>query len=312
MPGFWNGPCLEHGLRLFHSHEQPLPEFPALTHANEAVCTSSHVLAPHRHPAWEICYFVAGQAVWDVAGTRFPVRAGDAFISRPGELHSGRPDPRDPNHNCAIGFDPAALPLPSAIPAPSPGELGHAVAEARAVDDAFGLFGARVIHTGPGPEVLFRRILGELDEVHHGADPRRRALAVAMVQALLVELFVLVTRAGLGTGQAAQVVPRRTDLRELLAWIATRLDAPPSLEEMAGRIGLSPGHLAVVFRRELERTPLEQITEMRVAEACVRLADPRVSVTEVAHGLGFCSSQYFSAVFRKYRGCTPGAWRRRR
>lgn len=312
MAAYWNGPYVEAGLRFFHSHEQPLPEFPALTHANEAICTPAHVLAPHRHPAWEICYFVAGQATWDVNGAKFPIRAGDVFISRPDELHSGRPDPQDPNHNCAIGFDPAALPLPTAALAAAPDELGHAVAEARAVDDAFDLFGARVIHTGPGPEAIFRRIIGELDEVHHGADARRRALAVAMVQALLVELFVLVTRAGLGTGQAAHAVPRRTDLRELLAWIGTRLAAPPSLDEMAARIGLSPAHLAVVFRRELGRTPLEQVTEMRISEACARLDDQRANVTAVAHGLGFCSSQYFSAVFRKHRGCTPSAWRRRR
>jgi AraC-like DNA-binding protein len=310
----WNGPHPEYGYRHFHSYEQPFPEFPALTHVNEAVCLASHVLEPHHHSAWELCCFVGGRAEWEVGGARFPVAAGDVFVSRPGELHAGRPDPVDPNHNCAIGFDPAILPgaLPGTLAGPStaPAELGRAVAQARVCDDAFGLFGARVVHTGPGPEVVIRRILHEIDQVADEADARRLMLAVAMVQALLVELFVLVTRAGLDRqAQLVQGGPRRDDLQALLAWVGTRLDTPPTLDEMADRIGLSPAHLVVVCRRETGRTPLEQVTEMRVAEACRRLVGSSASVTAVAHDLGFCSSQYFSAVFRRHRGSTPSAWR---
>lgn len=300
------GPLPEHGLRHFHAYEQPLPEFPAFTHVNEAVCTAEHSLREHRHPAWEICYFIGGRAEWSAGGERFAIGPGDLFISRPGELHGGRPDPRDPNHNCAVGFDPACLPL-ARIPALANDDLGAALGEARRCDEAFQLFGAHVLHSGPGPEVLMRRLLAELDALH--ADPRQRPLCLAMVQALLVELFVLVTRVGLATRQPA--APRRRDLRELLAWLDSRLEEPPSLDDMAERIGISPAHLIVLCRRELGRSPLEELTERRIAEACRRLADPRASVTAVAHGLGFCSSQYFSAVFRRCRGCTPTAWRRR-
>lgn len=308
----WNGPNAEYGYRHFHSYEQPFPEFPALTHVNEAICLPTHVLRPHHHPAWELCCFVGGRAEWEVGGARFPVAAGDAFVSRPGEQHAGRPDPLDPNHNCAIGFDPAILAPVLSGPRNEPAELGGAVIEARVCDDAFGLFGARVVHTGPGPELVVRRILHEIDQVADETDPRRRVLAVAMVQALLVELFVLVTRAGLDRRAAVsgdEAGPRRSDLRELLAWVGTRLDEPPTLDAMAARIGLSPAHLVVVCRRETGRTPLEQVTEMRIAEACRRLVATPDSVTEVAHGLGFCSSQYFSAVFRRQRGTTPSAWR---
>lgn len=309
----WNGPHSDYGYRHFHAYEQPFAEFPALTHVNEAVCLPDHVLQPHHHPAWELCCFVGGRAEWEVGGARFPVVAGDVFVSRPGEVHGGRPDPSDPNHNCAIGFDPLALPQALLGAVAAPAELDRAVAQAVVCDDAFGLFGARVVHTGPGPEVVIRRILAEIDAVADEQDMRRRLLAVVMIQALLVELFVLVTRSGLeqqaGVLPLREHGPRRDDLRDLVAWISTRLDAPPTLDEMAARIGLSPAHLVVVFRREIGRTPVEHVTEMRIAEACRRLVTPRATVTSVAHDLGFCSSQYFSAVFRRHRGATPSEWR---
>ena len=96
---------------LFHSFESPLPELPALLHVNEAVCTPDHVLSAHAHPTLEICYFLAGHAEWSSGGERFRLGPGDFYVSRPGEAHSGVPDRRDPNHNFAVGFDPARLPL---------------------------------------------------------------------------------------------------------------------------------------------------------------------------------------------------------
>jgi AraC-like DNA-binding protein len=297
----FHGPLPGHGLQHFHAYDQPLSDFAAFTHVNEAICTADHRLREHQHPAWEICYFIGGRAEWSAGGERFAIGPGDVFITRPGEIHGGRPDPRDPNHNCAVGFDPACLGLGLSA------DLGAAVSEAKHCDDTFGLFGLHVIHTGPGPEVLMRRILSELDALTD--DARHRPLCLAMIQALLVELFVLVTRASLSA--TPPPTPRRRDLRELLSWIGQRLEEPPSLDAMADRIGLSPAHLVEVFRRELGSTPLEHLTELRIAEACRRLADPRATVTDVALDLGFCSSQYFSAVFRRRRGCTPTAWRRR-
>lgn len=299
------GPHPGFQLSRFHAYEQPLPEFPAFTHINEATCQPGHRLHAHHHPEWEISVIVSGRAQMTAGGVSHLLQAGDLFITRPHEVHSGRTDPEHPLHDCAVGFDPARLLMPGLLP--EPGDVGGALAEAQSCDETFGLFGRHVIHAGPGPEVLCQRILAELDALD--GDPRRRRLCLAMVQALLVELIVLATRAGLDA--AAPPAPRRRDLRELLAWIGTRLDEPPTLPEMAERIGLSTAHLVVVCRAELGRTPLEQVTEMRITEACRRLADPAASVTAIAHDLGFCSSQYFGAVFRRRRGCAPSAWRRR-
>jgi AraC-like DNA-binding protein/quercetin dioxygenase-like cupin family protein len=306
----------ENGYAWFHSHEKPLPEFPALTHVNEARCTAAHVLGAHSHPAWELVWFAAGRARWTCAGETLDLGPGDVHVARPGEVHSGRPDPRDPNHNLALGFDPALLPLTGAgagprIIAPAH-DVGAAVAEAEVAVDAFGLDGTRVVRGVAGLLPLGQRMLAELDNL--AEDPRRRALTVAMVQSLLVEIAVTVTRAAIDARASALDAPGargplRDDLRGLLEWIGKRLDAPPTVAEMAARIGLSPAHLTVVFRQQTGRTPVEHVTALRVERACALLDDRRRSITAIAMDLGFCSSQWFATVFRRHCGVSPSAWR---
>ncbi|MBA3710214.1 MAG: AraC family ligand binding domain-containing protein, partial [Planctomycetes bacterium] len=130
------GPEPEQGYRYIHAVGEPFPEFPALTHVNEAICAPDHVLSPHQHEVMEVCYFVVGRAEWTSGGASVQLGPGDFFISEPGEIHGGRPDPAEPNHNFAIGFDPRQLPLGSArgslLPAPSR-DLVDAIGESTAL-----------------------------------------------------------------------------------------------------------------------------------------------------------------------------------
>lgn len=305
-----HGPSDRHGYRHFHGHELPFPEFPAFTHVNEAICLPSHVLPRHAHDHLEICCFVAGRAVWTCAGRDLHLGPGDGIVLRAREIHHGRPDPLDPNHNCAVGFDPSALagmPRPRALSSPE-GDLGDALVEADAVHGALGA-PVRVIPRVQGAEIIARRLIAECDAAP-SAGPER-LLSLALCQALLVELFVHITRCALAAERSAAAPGVRPEIREVLAWLPRRLDDPPGLEAMAARAGLSPMHFAAEFRKATGRTPLEHLTRLRVEAAARRLsADVETSITDIALDLGFCSPQYFSGVFRRHLGCTPTQWRR--
>ncbi len=325
---------------LFHSFESPLAELPALTHVNEAVCTADHVLPAHTHPTLEICYFLAGHAQWSAGGERFRLGPGDFYVSRPGEAHAGVPDPRDPNHNFAVGFDPEQLSLtrtsvprqapdqnlsptlknsgiaahPPFMPAIAGSDMGLAAAEACAVAEDQPL-ASRVIPGGHGAERIYRSMLHELDRID-GQDAPSRMLTVLQIQALLIELFVFVTRLAIAhreraTPQRALGGAMRAGFSELLAWLPTRLADPPSLPELAARVRLTPSHFTVAFKREVGETPLEYLTTLRVDEAARRLRAGADAVTDIALDLGFSSSQYFSLVFKKRKGRTPSEWRGR-
>jgi AraC-like DNA-binding protein/mannose-6-phosphate isomerase-like protein (cupin superfamily) len=300
---------------LFHGHEAPLPEFPAFTHINEAVCTAAHVLHEHAHRHYEFCYIHAGYATWTVGGERFRLRPGDFFVARPGEVHSGRPDPKRPNHNFAVGFDPAQLALPRRLTADALGarEVSLAASEASEVAPVDGPLALRVIPGGQGAERIYRRILAELDAIDGESSPVKRRLCCIQVQALLAELFVLVARLALAhlersAPPRSEPSPRR-EIAALLEWLPEHLAAPPTLGAMAKRAGLSPSQFALVFKREVGRTPIEHLTLLRMQEAETRLKRG-ATVTDTALALGYCSPQYFSAVYKRHHGCAPSATRR--
>ena len=56
-------------------------------------------------------------------------------------------------------------------------------------------------------------------------------------------------------------------------------------------------------------TPNDFLLRVRVEKARELMANRGKTVTEVAFAVGFSSSQYFSTVFRRYTGQTPGEYR---
>jgi AraC-like DNA-binding protein len=323
----------EHHLKFFHSHQDPLPEFPALSHVHEGAATAGHNLAPHTHERFEICYFYSGKAQWFANGKTFHLKPGDIYITKPGEIHGGRADQDDPFHIFVLGLDPSALPVaPLIAPAStrpakqlaapkkqrdaSGRDVARAVDEAEAFHNSFNVLEQRVIPGGEGLEHIFRRILAELDATVK-PDPRSRALKVMVIQAMLVEALVFVARccaahAEKRLPEGTPQIPQRRKFQELLTLLRSRLTEPPSLTEMAEFSNLSPAHFAVAFKRETGLTPLEFVTRLRIDEAAARLSSPRrISVTDVALDLGFSSAQYFSIVFKRVKGCSPSEWKRK-
>jgi len=297
------GPRPDLGYRLLHGHEAPLRSFPSFSHVSETVCSSGHAFAAHAHDAFELCYVLKGRGERVLANERVEMGAGDLCIVRPGERHESRADRHDPYHFFAIAFQPEQISLGGAA---SPGVPADCL---RVLDE-------RMVHGVGGAEHIIRRIILELDRVD--ADPRLRELTAIQVQLLVLELLVLASRCAAARHRVERTAlttraPRRQEFVELLAWFSTRLSAPPSVPEMAARVGLTPAHFSVAFRREVGIAPVAYLLALRSEEAARRLlADRTASITSIAYALGFPSSQYFSQVFRENTGMTPSQWRRER
>ena len=63
------------------------------------------------------------------------------------------------------------------------------------------------------------------------------------------------------------------------------------------------------FKAETGYTLHEYLIHRRVEEAHRRLSSTDEDITNIAHNLGFSSSQYFATVFRRETGMTPGEYR---
>jgi AraC family transcriptional regulator len=91
---------------------------------------------------------------------------------------------------------------------------------------------------------------------------------------------------------------------------AEHLADPVSLATMADLAQLSAFHFARAFKQSFGMPPHRYHTSLRIERAKSLLAQPDLSVTEIAANLGFSETSSFSATFRKLTGRTPSDYRR--
>lgn len=84
---------------------------------------------------------------------------------------------------------------------------------------------------------------------------------------------------------------------------------PVSMATLARHLGYSRSRTFELFKAEMGLTPNDYLQRVRMENACHLLRRTTLSVTDIALSVGFNSSQYFSTVFRRYTGRTPGAFR---
>jgi AraC-like DNA-binding protein len=119
-----------------------------------------------------------------------------------------------------------------------------------------------------------------------------------------------------GQGCAPGVAPRQPSrapvavarTRELLS---TRLEDPPSLDELAEATGLGPFALLRAFRAETGLPPHAYLNQVRVRRAR-RLLDCGLTPAEVAARTGFADQAHLTRHFKRVVGVPPGAYQRER
>lgn len=98
-------------------------------------------------------------------------------------------------------------------------------------------------------------------------------------------------------------------VRRVMAYMRDRLDRNIGLDELAAQVKLSRFHFCTAFRIATGRTPYETLVAMRIERARELLADPRLTVTEIALAVGYKTPSAFTASFRKVVGVTPSQFR---
>ena len=82
-----------------------------------------------------------------------------------------------------------------------------------------------------------------------------------------------------------------------------------TVPELAAVSGLSRAAFARTFQQALGQTPMQYLTDWRMALARDRLRTSELTLTRIAELTGYGSPYAFATAFRRHHGRPPGSWR---
>ncbi|MFP4408288.1 MAG: helix-turn-helix domain-containing protein [Spirochaetaceae bacterium] len=205
-------------------------------------------------------------------------------------------------------------------------EFGQAIARARRAEDIAFLYETladRAFSTWPFPvaryriAVVFERVLHDFD-LRVGdpefslfiADPvldvsefETRKEVDAWAYRVLRRLVEEQTR---HVGEQWPLV-----LKQAVRHIDTHFSEPLQLTSVAERCGVSPGYLSRLFSEHLHVSFNDYLNSVRLDQAEKMLIEGTHPVKEIAYEVGYQDPNYFSRIFKRFKGVSPSRYSRK-
>jgi hypothetical protein len=254
-------------------------------------------LAWHSHKNVELIFLQGGASSYDFSGLPQVDLAGGQFLLVPAKtLHRGGQDIRMPSELCGIVLEPF-----------SPKVLSGSVFTCQDIATMRRTFGGerpRVETMNGALRALLKALVTELQTFKSETqDGVKKARVRSLICLTLIEATSILDtsrpRAATGMVVAAEKFLRKHHIDKL------------TMDDLAAHLGFSRARMFEVFKKETGMSPNDYLQRHRIECCKGLLSGTDRSVTDIALGTGFGSSQYFSRVFRKYCGMTPMEFRTR-
>ncbi|MBI3830682.1 MAG: helix-turn-helix transcriptional regulator [Planctomycetes bacterium] len=249
----------------------------------------------HRHPHFELCVPLTGRCPFLLGEVRREMRRGDLAVLSPETFH------RELAAERCGPYELLWLPI---MRTSAGAHIQIHYGGGRFSTNAFRAWANEMTEGLP----LLEAIDLELWSNQPGAFHR--------VQGLLLQLFGYYERA---LARPASKSSRTSEGEDVQRWrvekaveyLRDHFNRPVDLGEVAHHVGVSSGYLSAMFTRSLGRSFTDFLAACRLEEAEKLLADPSLSVKEIAARVGIDNPFYFSRLFRKRTGASPQQFRRR-
>ncbi|MCG6574232.1 AraC family transcriptional regulator [Pseudomonas sp. AF32] len=238
---------------------------------------------PHVHDSFVISVIESGAQRFRHRGSEHVAPIGSVVLINPDELHTGATA-----HNEGWryrGFYPTLT------------QLAEVLAELELRFNGSPRFVSSVVTDS--------QVARAFSNVHSFAEHEASAL---LQQTAWREAALMLFQRHAGIGPVAAPGKEPVAVRRAREILLERLAFPPSLEELASSVGLSPFHFARVFRKATGLPPHSWVTQKRLACAQMLLKQG-ITPSRVAAELGFADQSHLTRQFKQAFGIGPGAYR---
>jgi AraC-like DNA-binding protein/quercetin dioxygenase-like cupin family protein len=273
-------------------------------------------LPPHQHDGCvEINFQVKGRQVFRVEEKTYHLKGGEQFISFPNEIHDTGDQPEDKGVNYWLILN---------VTRERERFLFLAPAMARKLIADLLSLSSRHFIAAHESCLIFEWAVRTLQKItvphectgifqtNNGIESsivkgRKRKQAAFDDSIQLLEVATNIVNYVTQTIAASKANVRSISpvISASLDFIAQNDRAWLSVSQVAEEIHLSKSKFQKLFREEIGMTPGEYMLRQKVESAKKLLSKPDCYIADLAHHLGFSSSQYFATVFRRFSNLTP-------
>lgn len=254
----------------------------------------------HWHEDFQICLVIKGRIRFQSAGRSYLVDSGNGFFINSRSAHFVEPVEPDSAYFC-IDF------LPALIAPESNDALYQAVLSPFFSGD---LPPAFLFDTNHPAGVHLAGTVRRIVDISEGE--RQNGWELLIHGEILSAWPDILRLARLSvmpdTPQSSVSSERLTKVMEL---IHARFSEKLTLNDIASSINLCPEECERFFKRMTGMTIFQYLLEYRITKSREFLADPSLTIAEVAQNTGFSSQSYFTSCFKKFVGCTPNKYRKK-
>jgi AraC-like DNA-binding protein len=99
-------------------------------------------------------------------------------------------------------------------------------------------------------------------------------------------------------------------VKQATNYMASNLDKPISLQDVAEAVAVSRSHLEHMFKKHGARSVMSSLQELRIQKAKILLLESTLNVSEIAAECGYSSLHLFSRRFKKLVSICPSEYAR--
>ena len=250
----------------------------------------------HKHDHLELCYVMSGRGRHRLGGKIHEVGEGDLILINAGEYHQPLlGEGEGPLVVFYVGVTNIYLEGQGANCLPISGE-------------------GPVLHTSGELKMKLARLCIYMEaEKEMGRFGRHFMMKTYAMQMLL--LFLREQEQPQGAKPldkcAFESANRKYLVEKILDYFEEHYAQKISLDQIAGNMYLSPFYISKIFKAETGETPIHSLIDIRMEKAReLLLAEPGLSIQEVAARVGYDDAYHFSKLFKKKFGVAPSAMRR--
>lgn len=245
----------------------------------------------HFHHHYELFYLASGRCRVFMDHTLYHFEAGDLVLIPPLTIHHTIYGIAQESERIALNFQESYLQQMEA--------------------DCDSQIRQQLIHRGKRSIESGRRgYLENLLQKIQVEQDAKDAFSGVLRKGYLYELFAFLIRCGRENVQREPIEVEEAGIQEAAQYIYHHFSEPLTLDEVAGRVHMTPTYFSRKFKRVTGIGYKEYLNHVRLKEAARMLLETELSVTGIALACGFSDGNYFGDLFKKEKGISPRMYRK--